>query len=301
MKNQRFQKKIKKKYTSGIPGHVLDAEYFYYDTAPHENQELAIVCGGYEKCAPDFDINRNKYPYFFVKYTLRGKGVLEINNQVLPLKPGVLTGFESGTPHHYRADAADPMEHIFITFIGGQAGRLFRKSDLGQRHYLETADRQGMLKICQKILATGLQKPPFSQELCCSYLRILLLEEASLLPRIGKNVSISMNTYRNCKGYIDSNFSSILSPYEVAEQCGINVRYMAALFKKHDRISPSHYIMRLKLNKAANLLLTTHLKIKDIAEQVGFYDPYHFSKNFKQFHGRSPNSYRLEHMQAGIP
>ncbi len=99
---------------------------------------------------------------------------------------------------------------------------------------------------------------------------------------------------------MDSNFSSIQSPSEVAEQCGINVRYMAALFKKHDRISPSRYIMRLKLNKAANLLLTTNFKVREIAEQVGFYDPYHFSKNFKQFHGRSPEGYRSEHMQTGF-
>lgn len=51
-----------------------------------------------------------------------------------------------------------------------------------------------------------------------------------------------------------------------------------------------------KLNKAANLLLTTEDKVKEIADQVGFDDPCHFSKNFKQFHGLSPNLYPKAHM-----
>ena len=288
---------IKKKYTSSRPGRVLDAEYFYYDTAPDYNKDLAIVCGGYEKCAPDFDIKRSNYPYCFVKYTLRGKGTLDINAQSLPLRPGILTGIEPGTAHHYKADPADPMEHIFITFVGRQAAGLFGKSTLRQNHFIEAIDTEPMLNLFRKIMDLGLQKPPFSQEICCHYLCILLLELAASCANGATQLSQSIRTYQKCKTYIDTHFSWIQSPGEVAEQCDIDVRYMAGLFKKYCHISPSQCIMGLKLNKAANLLLTTDLKIKEIADQVGFDDPYHFSKNFKQFHGRSPNHYRQEHMQ----
>ena len=292
----KYSDKIKKKYTAGIPGNVTDADYFYYDTAPADHWKLAIVCGGYEKCAPDFEINRNAYPYYFVKLTLKGKGTLEINDQSLSLKPGVLTGFEPGRPHHYMTDPTDPMEHIFVTFTGREAGGLFQKSTLGQRHYIEASRVQDMLLVCQKILNLGLNKPAFSQEICCSYLRILLLEQAASLSNPTTRVSISMSTYQKCRQYIDLNFSAIQSPNEVADKCDIDVRYMASLFKKYAHICPRQYITRLKLNKAANLLLTTDLKIKDVATHVGFYDPYHFSKNFKQFQGRSPKQYRSEYM-----
>ena len=287
---------INRKYTSGMPGNVMDAEYFYYDTAPDYNHDLAIICGGYEKCAPDFDINRSNYPYYFVKYTIRGKGTLDINAQTIQLRPGILTGFESGTAHHYKADPIDPMEHIFITFVGRRATELFTKSTLRQKHFIETADANSMQKLCHKILDIGLQKPPFSQEICCHYLCILLIEMAVSCANSTTQLSLSMRTYQKCKAYIDAHFSWIQTPGEVAEQCDIDVRYMASLFKKHCHTSPSQYIMALKLNKAANLLLTTDDKIKEIAEQVGFLDPYHFSKNFKQFHGKSPNHYRKQHM-----
>jgi AraC-like DNA-binding protein len=292
---------IKKEYTSGRPGKVKDADYFYYDTTPDYNQNLAIVCGGYEKCAPDFEINRSNYPYYFIKYTVRGKGTLEIQSKTISLKSGILTGFEPGTAHHYKADPTDPMEHIFITFVGRQAIELLNKSTLSEKHFIEATDAEPMLNLCQKVLTIGLQKPPFSQEICCHYLGILFLEMASSSANPTSQISLSVRSYQKCKAYIDTHFSWIHSPIDVAEQCDIDVRYMSSLFKKHCHISPSQYIMGLKLNKAANLLLTTDDKIKEIAGQVGFENPYHFSKNFKLFHGFSPKIYRLIHMQRYYP
>ncbi len=73
---------IKKKYTSGTPGKVLDAEYIYYDTAPDYAKKLAIVCSGYEKCMPDYEINRGNYPYYFIKYTIKGHGGSEVTTMV---------------------------------------------------------------------------------------------------------------------------------------------------------------------------------------------------------------------------
>lgn len=94
--NISSKKLIKKEYTEGIPGHVLDEEYFYYETAPDYNKELAIVCGGYEKCAPDFKIKRANYPYYFIKYTTTGKGTLKISRCEHRLERGTLSGFSPG-------------------------------------------------------------------------------------------------------------------------------------------------------------------------------------------------------------
>ncbi|MEN8127218.1 MAG: AraC family transcriptional regulator [Planctomycetota bacterium] len=297
METSVFRRKIKKKYTTGTPGKVVNADYFYYDTAPGDAKGLAIVCGGYEKCAPDFDINRNTYPYFFIKYTLSGEGTLEINSQTLPLRSGILTGFEPGTAHHYKSDPNNPMEHIFVTFIGNQAANLFRKSTLATKHFIEVANQDKTLDLFNQILQAGHEKPSFSQEICCAYLQILLLEQSSSSIQPITSSAISMETYQKCKKYIDTHFSSVKSPGNVADKCGIDVRYMSTLFKKHCYIPPGQYLTRLKFNKAANLLLTTGLTVKEIAFQVGFEDPYHFSKNFKKFHGYSPRLYRIKHME----
>ena len=287
---------IKKQYTTGKPGDVLDAQYFYYDTAPDYNKQLAIVCGGYEQCSPNYDINRINYPYFFIKYTIQGKGILDIDSKKINIKPGILTGFESGTAHHYTADPNDPMKHYFITFVGSESKELFSKSSLSKKHYVEVENTEETLFLFEKMMSLGNNRPEYSQEICCSYLRIILLEQAINSVKSKASLSISMVTYQECKFYIDNNFSSIKSVLEVANKCKVDARYMSSLFKRYCHISPSQYLMRLKLNRAANLLLNTDMTVKEISHEVGFIDQYHFSRNFKKFHGMSPKLYRNKHM-----
>lgn len=48
------------------------------------------------------------------------------------------------------------------------------------------------------------------------------------------------------------------------------------------------------MKKAKILLLTTDLKIYEIAEQVGFEDMNYFSSRFKQIVGKTPRQFKKE-------
>ena len=295
MTKQSDSQKIKKKYASGSPGNVLNANYCYYETAPRKHPDLAIVCIGYEKCAPDFEIYRTNYPYYFVKYTIKGRGILWVDSKKFHLHAGSLSGFAPNDSHRYIADPQDPMEHIFVTFLGDKSRSLFNKSKILKTHCIQVGKPDEVLTLFNAILQLGTEKPEFSQEMCCAYLRILLLRQASHLSLHSVPFPVSRDTYENCKRYMDLNFSSIKSPGEVAQHCSIDVRYLSVLFKRYCHISPSQYLMQLKFNKATYMLLSTNLTIKEIALKIGFEDPYHFSRNFKKFHGCSPNDYRKNH------
>lgn len=296
MTKQSDSQKIKKKYTSGIPGNVLKANYCYYDTAPRKHPNLAIVCVGYEKCAPDYEIYRTNYPYCFVKYTIKGKGVLRIGSKQIQLCAGSMSVFEPKSPHHYIADPHDPMEHIFITFLGDESQDLLKRGKILKKRCIQVQNPNEILTLFNSVLRLGTEKPEFSQEISCAYLRILLLRQASCLTPHSTPFPVSRDTYENCKRYIDSNFSSIKSPGQVAQDCSIDVRYLSVLFKRYSHISPSRYLMQLKLNKATYMLLSTNLTIKEISLTIGFEDPYHFSRNFKKFSGLSPNDFRKNHV-----
>ncbi|MBB6633089.1 AraC family transcriptional regulator [Cohnella thailandensis] len=73
-------------------------------------------------------------------------------------------------------------------------------------------------------------------------------------------------------------------------QCG--VRQLQRLFKAHYGISPMEYLIRLRMEKAKELLLRTSAPIADIAEAVGYPDAYHFSRYFKKHSGVPPLQYR---------
>jgi AraC-like DNA-binding protein len=285
---------ISRKYSKGTPGNVARARYFYYATSPNSKEGLAIVCGGYEECQPDFCVARNKYPYNFIVYTTEGRGHLQLNSKKFELKKGVLSGCLSGTPHIYQSDAKYPMKQIFVTFLGNESFDLFKKSHLLHHGAIELNRPDMALNILNTILKIATNKPRYAQEICCNYLRLLLLQASSAIV-LHEKVQ-SETTYEECRTYIDANFSKIVLPSEAAEACCISVRYMSALFKAHMNLTPHEYILRLKLNQAALLLLTSHFSVKEIAHLTGFNDQFHFSRSFKKIYGSSPQTYRTIHI-----
>lgn len=287
-----MEAKISDKNKLCLEGHVTESKYFFFDTDPKKKHELAIVFGGIEKCAADFEIKRQTYPYYVIEIPTKGTCSLTIGSKRHALAANHIGGLAPGTPHHYKCDTNNPMEHIFVAFFGSHAKQLFLKSGLNNGNVLKLKKAGEILYLAQAILKNGFEKTANSHELCCSYLRTLLLEQSADLVPADQSECASMNSYMRCRRYIDENFSKLFLPSEVAAKCNVNVRYMSKLFKKYANITPHEYIMRLKLNKAANLLLISNDTIKNIAEMTGFLDPYHFSRNFKKFHGISPNFYR---------
>jgi AraC-like DNA-binding protein len=289
-----FRSLLKKDYELLAEGHVLDAQYFYFETHPDYDRELAIVFGGYERCACDFEIRRRTYPYYVLEYGIRGNCTLKISVTSHIIKNGVIAGFAPGNPHHYRCDPNSPLEHYWLAFVGTKAKELFEKGTLLSKGSVRGSPNT--MQLMQAIITHGIQKMPYAQEICSSFLRILLLSLPNNPDPEQQLTSTATASYQTCRRYIDENFSYITSPSQVADACGINVRYMSRLFKKYNTITPQEYITRLKLNKAVNLLLTSDLPVCKIALAVGFEDPYHFSRNFKQFHDTAPNHYRQMHM-----
>ncbi|HIQ99495.1 MAG TPA: helix-turn-helix transcriptional regulator [Candidatus Scybalocola faecavium] len=58
--------------------------------------------------------------------------------------------------------------------------------------------------------------------------------------------------------------------------------------------------MKFRIQKAASLMRTTHLKSYEIAEKVGFSDESYFSRCFKKMMGMSPNEYRRHDQRKEI-
>ncbi|MDD5698148.1 MAG: AraC family transcriptional regulator [Victivallaceae bacterium] len=79
---------------------------------------------------------------------------------------------------------------------------------------------------------------------------------------------------------------------EMADFCNLSDDQFRRLFLKRTGMLPKIYIDRLKIQKAAELLLSNRFRAAEIAEQLGYIDQYHFSRRFKKLTGLSPRRYR---------
>ncbi len=79
---------------------------------------------------------------------------------------------------------------------------------------------------------------------------------------------------------------------ELAEMCRLSAPQLRRVFLLKTGMSPKQYIDRVKVELAADQLKNTRRTVFEVAHSLGYSDPYHFSRRFKQMMGVSPNHYR---------
>lgn len=83
-----------------------------------------------------------------------------------------------------------------------------------------------------------------------------------------------------------------ISLRSIANEVGLNHQYLSALFKSITGENFSHYVTRKRIEKARQLLVTSGLKVYEIAELTGYRSEKHFSNSFKAITGVTPTEYR---------
>lgn len=123
-------------------------------------------------------------------------------------------------------------------------------------------------------------------------LETALLAKESQLPTRKKQSSAGI--VEGLVNYLQQNYREDIDFSAIAGQYHFSSAYLSKIFKEHTGISPSKYLNDCRMNAARKLLRDTELPIKDIAIQVGYSDPLHFSRNFKTATGLSPAQYRSD-------
>jgi len=93
------------------------------------------------------------------------------------------------------------------------------------------------------------------------------------------------------KEYIHTHYKEPIDLNILAENMGFSPSYLTKIFSKYEDITPSKYIRNYRIN-IAKQMLTLDSNLDKVAEAVGYTDPFHFSKSFKQTVGMSPSEYR---------
>jgi AraC-like DNA-binding protein len=271
-------------------------QFFWYGFEPRGNQSpLNVIWGGRALLKPGTEIKRSSYPYYAISYLRQGHGSFTIHDRTHELAPGTVSGHCPGTPHRFNYDADHQAENLFVVFTGPEALELMKKSTLANQGAISLDYPEHYLHLLLRIQEQSLEMTANSANICSSYLRILLLGLADLNVQ-SKPASKAEATYQECKSVIDANFMTLSSMKELVRLSGWNADYITRLFQRFNGITPSKYLMQIKLERAAMILLDGNARINDIASEMGFSDHYHFSKRFKAYHGLSPAQYRKKHM-----
>ncbi|MDF2834999.1 MAG: response regulator [Paenibacillus sp.] len=120
-------------------------------------------------------------------------------------------------------------------------------------------------------------------------------EAAALLLRL-KEVQPNQSI-EEIKAWVAEHYGSNISLRTIAGQMYMNPAYLGQLFKSHVDMTFNDYLLKVRMDKAIELLLRTDKKVYEIAGEVGYKQLDWFYKRFKAYTGISAGEYRASIQQ----
>lgn len=97
---------------------------------------------------------------------------------------------------------------------------------------------------------------------------------------------------RQALDYMRAHCAERLSLGDVAERVYVSQWHLSKLINKHANQSFLDLLNQMRIEKARQLLAGSGLRIHEVAEQCGYSDLGHFSRNFKKLTGSTPGEFR---------
>ncbi|WP_168735805.1 helix-turn-helix domain-containing protein [Cohnella fermenti] len=105
---------------------------------------------------------------------------------------------------------------------------------------------------------------------------------------------VSYLTFRGLLSHINNYFESELDREQLERVTDRKYEYLCQIFKKYAGMSIFQYVQELRVKRAEHLLVHTKKTVREIAETVGYSDPFYFSRLFKKVTGLPPQAYRAQ-------
>ncbi len=231
-------------------------------------------------------------------YTASGAGVITMNSKEHLLKVGEAVLFEPKASQDYRTDPRHgSWGLIWVHFMPLPHWRLWLKwksmgTGVSWASLPKGALRVNFVSSLKKAIARQRHQTSFSNALAMNALEEALLwgshanaqqTGAGYDPRIQKAID-----------YLTEKSAFPFRVEELARHCGLSASRFAHLFKAQTGSSPQQIWEKIRMDRAAFLLTSSHLSIAEISEQVGYEDVFYFSNRFLKQRGLRPSAYRKQ-------
>jgi len=216
----------------------------------------------------------------------------KLGRRQFDLRPGTVFSYAPGISQRITADPQKPLVKYFVDFAGTQSSQWLRHCGLPAGSVGEVFPPSEIHPLFDELIRSGRRATRHAPELCRHLLECLgvkLLEARA--PHRGAD-SVAFATHQKCRQWIAENFLRLTSLEQVARECHVDTAYLCRLFRRFDHQSPYQFLTRLKMNVAAEQLQQPGALVKNVAADLGFANPFHFSRVFKAVFSVAPDSFR---------
>jgi len=250
--------------------------------------------GYYPKARHHFRKRKSGADQHILIYCSKGRGRVEIETTVYQVEAEEFVIIPVKTAHSYEADDEDPWTIHWVHFTGTIAGSIVEAQQKQSGSHKGTISNSEKITSLFNEMYTLLERGYSMDNLLYTnmcfwhFLTLFIFNEKFSSPdqppeQDPSDVAID---------FMSKHVDQVLTLEQIARQVNFSASHFSYIFKKKTGYAPMEYFNHLKVQKACQYLLFTNLRVKEIAQNLGFDDPYYFSRLFAKVMGISPALYR---------
>ena len=262
--------------------HVLNYNTYY---------DLNLYEVGTYKCPPLYSYGPVVRNHYIVHYVYSGKGILTLDKQNYPVGSREIFVMPPNVTTFYQADEHDPWNYIWLHFDGAKAVEYLRKIGIKRHRPVMHPIREDnkISYYMEQILQHSTE-----EALCIGMLYSFFHELIMNTPnrQSPDHRDLHQKYTKAMLDYISLKYNEHIRVRDLANICGLDRSCTTRVFKAATGHSPQEYLMSYRIKMAKSLLKNPQISIQYVANSVGYFDQFAFSKIFKKHTGISPTQYR---------
>lgn len=243
----------------------------------------------YQECAQNFYFRGERHAPFELVYVDNGELHNLIRGQDIPLRQGELMLIGAGDWHaQYAQESVSFLSVSFTAEESAFASIVNCAIPLGREEK----------ELVAAMMRERDQEPEYLDDSLEALLKTLLIRllRSARKPAV-RDASLpattnSENRIVDCAvQYITANITRKLTLEEISEAVHASVPYLHRLFRQHLQMPPGKFITKIRMAECKERLREGIWSMGDIASQMGFSSPQHFSAQFRRWYGITPSEY----------
>lgn len=240
---------------------------------------------------PDYVVERSNFPYYAIEWVSEGHGILDMGGKEHELRLGSLFAYGPGIPHRIVNLQPENMRKYYLDLAGTEAKMWLMKLDLLKGRPVTVGRPHELVELWNLIDREARDVAEHSHTICEMLVRVLLqkIQQRIVRARSGES-SEAFQTFEMARRLIEERFLEFRTVEEVAAEIGFSPIYLSRLFKRFAGSGAYRYLLRLRMNYAAELILERGLKVSAVGARLRYADAFQFCRAFKRVYGVPPSS-----------
>lgn len=270
-----------------------DNMYFTPDETDHA-LGLFLMRTGRNIAKPNYNAGPRTHGHYSIHFIREGSVLFQYDDQTVRLQKGDMFCLFPHIPYHYRpADHAVPLEMTWVGIAGSHAAGLLSMVGIHPGVPYATGILSTEVELTlQHIWSAGTLRPGKTRLKFISLLYQLFDELGRQKDSDVPQRDSQKEWIRKSVDYMNTHYTENIDINHIAKIVGIHRTYFSKVFTEHLGITPLKYLMKLKMNRAMQLLKETQLTVTEIALSLSYSDTASFSRSFSSYFGYPPTHFR---------